>query len=468
MMEHQSAVVHQLSKVWSEMISFYRFLSNKRIKVEEMIYQSCKLDHLSSKDIWVMGDTSSYKISSHVDRIRDAHRLGVVEDNCSAGYFAQCLLAVDAANEGIVGMADLILWNRPKRAPVYNALGKKVRKDTHRMEWVDKETYKWSLGIKNACEVLKEARSITFVFDQGADVYNLYRDVTEQSCNTSVQLICRANYDRTVVYGQDTLRMSEVLDQSACLGTYTIDLPALDHHSDTSRKRIQRQARRALIEVRACCVGLLPASTATAPQEAVLPFYLIEAKEINSHLPEGEKPVEWRLLTNIPTHTLEQAKCIIHCYTRRWMVEQLFRTTKSEGFRLEDTEMESVDAIFKQTVMAFHTACKVLQMVYARNRYDSQPIEQIFNNEQIQILEQLNEEYEGNTQAQKNPYPKNQASWAAWVIARLGGWKGYASQRPPGPMTMLWGLERFAVFVQATHMLLKNLKPQSSNLKANP
>jgi hypothetical protein len=124
------------------MISFYRFLSNKRIKVEEMIYQSCKLDHLSSKDIWVMGDTSSYKISSHVDRIRDAHRLGVVEDNCSAGYFAQCLLAVDAANEGIVGMADLILWNRPKRAPVYNALGKKVRKDTHRMDWVDKETYK--------------------------------------------------------------------------------------------------------------------------------------------------------------------------------------------------------------------------------------------------------------------------------------------------------------------------------------
>ena len=36
---------------------------------------------------------------------------------------------------------------------------------------------------------------------------------------------------------------------------------------------------------------------------------------------------------------------------------------------------------------------------------------------------------EGKTEKQKNQLPRNQLSWAAWVIARLGGWKGYQSQK---------------------------------------
>ncbi len=34
-------------------------------------------------------------------------------------------------------------------------------------------------------------------------------------------------------------------------------------------------------------------------------------------------------------------------------------------------------------------------------------------------------------------------SWVAWVIARLGGWNGYASESPPAPIVMLRGLQKF-------------------------
>ncbi len=34
-------------------------------------------------------------------------------------------------------------------------------------------------------------------------------------------------------------------------------------------------------------------------------------------------------------------------------------------------------------------------------------------------------------------------SWVAWVIARLGGWSGYASESLPGPIVMLRGLQKF-------------------------
>jgi hypothetical protein len=468
MAERQSAVIHRISKAWSEMTSFYRFINNKRIQVEEILYHSCKLKHSMGLDVLVLGDSSSYTLDKHVGRIRDAHRLGVVENNKSAGYFVQCMLAVDSANEAVLGMADLLFWNRPKREAVYDDSGKKRRKSTHRMDWKDKETYKWSIGIENTCRALPKAQSITFVFDQGADAYELYKDASQNSSAAKVQLICRANYDRLVVWNDQVLHMSECLSRCEVLGNYKISLPALDHYSTTNKKRVKRQAREASIELRCCAVGLLAPGKTSAAEGNVLPFYLVQARETTQDLPPGEEPLLWRIITNIPTQTFEQAKQIVHYYTRRWMIEQLFRTTKSEGFRLEDTELESVDAIFKQAAMAFQTACKVLQLVYARNRYDAQPIQQVFSEEEIQVLEHLSQEYEGQTLAQKNPFPKNQMSWAAWVIARLGGWKGYASKRPPGPMTMLWGLEKFAVFLHAWKSLQNNPKNEHPCAKQPP
>jgi hypothetical protein len=59
-----------------------------------------------------------------------------------------------------------------------------------------------------------------------------------------------------------------------------------------------------------------------------------------------------------------------------------------------------------------------------------------------------NEKVEGKTEKQKNPYRKNSMSWASWLIARLGGWNGYSSESPPGPITMLRGLQKFALQLQ--------------------
>ena len=60
----------------------------------------------------------------------------------------------------------------------------------------------------------------------------------------------------------------------------------------------------------------------------------------------------------------------------------------------------------------------------------------------------------GRTSLQQNPYPLYSLAWATWIIARLGGWPGYRSQKPPGIPTLVYGLRQFQSFFQGWKLAL--------------
>ena len=45
--------------------------------------------------------------------------------------------------------------------------------------------------------------------------------------------------------------------------------------------------------------------------------------------PEGEKPIEWRLLTNLPVDSLQDAARMIDWYRTRWEIEMFFHVLKN-------------------------------------------------------------------------------------------------------------------------------------------
>lgn len=53
----------------------------------------------------------------------------------------------------------------------------------------------------------------------------------------------------------------------------------------------------------------------------------IVAREVQP--PQGEKPIEWRLLTNLPVASLEQAACMIDWYRALWEIEMSFTCSKT-------------------------------------------------------------------------------------------------------------------------------------------
>jgi hypothetical protein len=86
---------------------------------------------------------------------------------------------------------------------------------------------------------------------------------------------------------------------------------------------------------------------------------------------------------------------------------------------------------------------------------NEQPVNEVFTEEEQQCLQMINEQVQGKTEKLKNPSKSKTLKWATWIIARLGGWKGYASSRKPGPIIFQKGLVKFYHMYQGW-LLFKN------------
>ena len=125
------------------------------------------------------------------------------------------------------------------------------------------------------------------------------------------------------------------------------------------------------------------------------------------------------------------------------MIEQLFRTLKTQGINIEGSQLESSKSLIKLSIAGIITAVKTMQLVQARDGRNDRKINDVFQNEDFEVLKNLNKKWEGKTEKQKNPHKEISLAWGCWIIARLGGWMGYSCERPPGPITMKRGLDHF-------------------------
>ena len=96
-------------------------------------------------------------------------------------------------------------------------------------------------------------------------------------------------------------------------------------------------------------------------------------------------------------------------------------------------------------------AIQTIQLLQARDGESQQNILDCFSTQEVELIQKLNPKLEGSTEKQKNPHPKDSHAFASWVIAHLGGWKGYKSHRPPGIKTISRGLVCFYQIKSAAH-----------------
>jgi hypothetical protein len=419
MLYTRSVCERQMAKgVWRDQMRFWRFIANERVTVEKLIEGWCEQTQstVRGRHVLAIQDTSEIKFSTTED---DRRELGKIGKGNSFGVLLHAMMAVDAETGSCLGLAGGKVWTRKGDVKVPHA----------ERTLSDKESERWVTTAEQAKKVLAQARMITVINDREGDIYAHWARTPVDG----VHLLSRVMHDHAVL-GGGTLR--QAVKRAPFCAKAVIDRP----------RRMDRRPRKAHLALRFGTVVLQrPRNTIEKNMPASVTLNFVEV--IEQHAPKGAEPIHWLLLTTHAVASVADAWQIVAWYKQRWIIEQFFRSMKSQGLQIEDSQLGTADRLMKLVAIAARAAAVVIQLVQARTGADILPAGFAFSAEEIEVLETINKDLQGKTELQKNPHRKRSLAWAAWVIAKLGGWSGYASHRPPGPITFHNGLARFQVLV---------------------
>ena len=416
----RSSSIRQSCENFGEQKGVYRFLNNEKVSEEALIEICCENTKKLCKDrhLLVLNDTTEINLQKHSGRLQSGKGIGLVGNNKDLGFFAHLGLVVDIETFQAIGYSSINLWHRNLDKET------KEERDYKKLPIEEKESYKWVKCCIESKAILKEASSITIVGDRESDIYELFSDAK----NLEIDVLARNRMDRKTTEGESIYK---ILSQTKVCGSYEIDI--------LGDLRKEAQNRKAVLDVKFSEVIIKKPTNKKDDRPNELKIWLVEAKERNN-----DKGVCWRLLTTHSIENYEEAVKMVKWYQKRWFIEQVFRLLKNKGYKIENSEIEIGWALRKLTILVLQNVLKVMQMLIAyKGTTEKEDSGLTFNESEKECLTKLNERYQGKTDKLKNPYQPNSLKWATWIIARLGGWSGYKSQRPPGPINLKNGLDKF-------------------------
>ena len=300
-----------------------------------------------------------------------------------------------------LGVVDAWMW---ARAPT----GKATVKESVR--WLE------GYGIVADLAAVTPTTRLVYVADREGDIRALMDYAASRG--TLADWLIRARHERKTAVGD---KLWAGLGASEPLGEIEFTLPA-------APGRPSRRVRQTLYLQR----GTLPARKGAPPVSVTA---LLAREE---HPPAGEKAIEWRLLTNRPAATLEEAVELIEWYRRRWLVEIFFRILKS-GCRVEALQLGTLERLERALVIYLIIAWRILQLVTWGRDCPDLPCEVVFDSEEWQAAWIVAK----RCQPPETPPTLNEM---VRLIARFGGFLGRKSDAHPGPKALWIGLQRVREF----------------------
>ena len=395
-------------------VRFNRFLGNARVTTERIVesWSESTVAAVAGRHVLAIQDTSEINFGTTPQRRRG---LGEIGKGNGHGLLLHPMLAVDAEDGTCLGLLSGKLWTRQGRRTVSH----------DRRDLADKESQRWIETALASKPLLADAAMVTFIGDRENDFFAFYANVADERCHA----IVRSMHDRMLANGTGLYAAIE-------------RLPVQDSRPILLPARAQRPERVAFLELRFGTVELArPQTKFLRHLPKSLSLTVVDVREVDP--PEGIEPLHWRLLTTHHVAKAEDAWGIVEAYKQRWVIEQFFRVLKMQGFRIEDSQIGHADRLLKLVAIAAKAAVITIQLVQARDGRGHQPLSLAFQSDEVAALAALNQMLEAKSKRLKNPYPPDSLAWAAWIIGRLGGWDGYPSSKPPGPITFKHGLEYF-------------------------
>jgi hypothetical protein len=392
-------------------MSAHRFLDSAHVTHEEIIKTAGTRTAAACARRRIVAAQDTTEIN-FCGRHHGRRGLGPTGDGKTPGFFCHAMVAVDVEEEALLGVVHAHIWTRStKRA---------VARRSRAIE--DRESIRWIEASAVAGALLDGATQLIIVGDREFDIYSQF--VRRPS---GVELIVRAAQNRRLA---DDERLFDAASDWREFGTMDIRVPP-------SRPGDAGRIARVNVKAGRVCISK-PRNGAAAADPATVTLTYVEVRETNP--PKGHNPIIWRLLTTLPVagepDEFAAAQEIVRFYRLRWRIEQVFRATKSDGLRLEETQIQDAARLFKLAAIALTAAARTIQLVDARDG-SPRPASDVADQDLITAAKAIGPTLEGKTPRQRNPHEPDSLAWLSWIAARLGGWNCY--YKPPGPKTIRRG-----------------------------
>jgi len=413
MTETGSLVIRKLGCDHAGEIAIHRVLSAASVTCGEMVatLAARTAAACTGRRIVAAQDTMEINFAGREERRRG---LGPAGDGLSAGFFIHPVVAIDSETEAVLGLLDARIWTRTDEFVATPARARALE---------DKESIRWLDGAVQAGTHLAQAASVVIVADREGDIYAGFARRP-----ASVDLIVRAAQDRALHGG-------------ASLFAAAAGWPEL------ARTEVRVAPSRTGVRSRVATVALRAGPAVVcrprhghdpgAPPQ--LKLTMVEAREVDD-AGDGQ-PLLWRLLTTLDVADAAGAADIVRLYRLRWRIEEIFRSLRADGMRLEDTQVQDAGRLLKLALVGLAAATRTMQLVDARDG-SPRPATDVVDASVLPAAEAIAPTLEGKTARQQKPHPRHSLAWLSWIIARLGGWNCY--YKPPGPKTMRAGWTQFA------------------------
>lgn len=393
--------------------AMYRFLDNEKVTPEAIRtpHRDKTVKRVKEyKTVLAVQDTTLLNDTMH----QATSGLGPIDGNGSNGMLVHSVLAVSA--DGIpLGLVHQQVWSRDPE--------KKREKEEHKkLPIEEKESYRWLQSLDATSKATDGETHILTVADREADIFELFALPRV----SHMDLLIRAVQDRLVqVEGTEVRKLWESVKA----------LPAADQLMTTHLEhRPGKPARDVTLAIRWRTVQLLvPAKKKKKYEHASVTFTALLVTEVDP--PEGERPLEWLLLTSLSVETFQQAAQCVLWYRFRWLIERYHFVLKS-GCHLEKLQLETAERLERALALYCVVAWRLLHLTYLARVTPDASCEVVFQTHEWQAL------YAFTYQTNVLPTTPPSLHEATHLIAKLGGFLARKSDGEPGVQTIWRGLRR--------------------------
>jgi hypothetical protein len=245
----------------------------------------------------------------------------------------------------------------------------------------EKKTFVWIEHHRDmvATAVEMPHTQLIDVCDREADFFELF---DEQRKNPQVELLVRANYNRTIT--EEPFKLFTAVRQTPVQSRVRVHIPRQSARPKRSKQqeRPKRPGRITDMAVRYMRIQLRPARYHA--DKLPIDIWVVHALEENP--PSNTPAVEWFLLTTIDISSPEEAEQCLRWYCLRWRIEDWHRVLKS-GCAIEDLTHKTADRMRRAIAINLVIAWRIMVMTLLGREMPNLPAEVLFSDVELRTLQ---------------------------------------------------------------------------------